>query len=178
MTADPEISPIILPKIPQEEQVVSSILEDIFYLGYATSEEMTVFEGEKDGKSIKIVAKFRTLMPAEIRDIFEEVQKYTSGLGQYATEQIETLARAIVQINGMRMVMDHTERAKMMDELRVKETTPLQEARYILTKKIRSAYMLDLLYEKYREFVDKVRDEFEKSKKKLNSPASSPSTSS
>ena len=178
MTADPEINPAVFSVATQKEDgTVSAILEDMFSLGYAKSGEVVVYEGEQAGKTIKITAEFRTVLPAEIRDIFEEVQKYPSFLGGFVTEQIETLARALIKINGMRLALDQNDRTDMLKELDTTSITPLNEARYILIKKIKSVHVLDALYDSYKKFIDTVRQKFEDSKKKLNSPPSSNLTS-
>lgn len=182
MTADPEIRSFVPGTPPPEMDVTTSaILEDIFLLGYAKSEPMHLFTQEKDGQTLKLVAEYRTLLPAEIRDVFEDVQRYQSFLGQLVTEQIETLARGIVQINGMRLALDQTDRAALVKEFRDSDQphpTPLAEARYILTHKIKSPMVIDLLFEGYKKFTNKVKDAFDDVKKKLNDPPSSASTSS
>lgn len=178
MTADPELSSFSENKRAEVDVTGSAILEDIFLLGYTKSGPVVLFSQEKDGRKTALTAEYRTLLPAEIRDIFEEVNHYQSFLGQLVTEEIETLARAIVTINGMRLVLDQTDREALAKEMRDRNLptpTPLSEARYILMHKIKSPMVIDMLFEGYKKFADQVKNTFDDIKKKLNEAPSSPS---
>jgi len=140
-----------------------SILDDLFTLGYTTSSEVLVYaEG-----NIKITAQFRTLVPSEMREVHETVSGFRSMGGQYITEQIEILSRGVVNINNMPLILDQHDREELAKVLDKGDVTPLEQARYIFLNKIRSKPVLDMLYEKYMEFVNGIEQEFEEVKKKL-----------
>ena len=142
-----------------------AVIEDLFSLGYATSDDITIFKDEKE--DIKINIRVRTLLPAEIRDIFEQTFRYDSPIGIKVTEEIETLARCIVTINGMPLVLPQNEKEDLANILGTVEPTPLQQSRYILTHKIKSVSVLDLMYEAYEEFKSQIEHSFKDLKKNL-----------
>lgn len=167
MTADPEQINSAEP-INKERKVENasemSLLESMFYLGYAQSPVIEIYN---DG-TVELKAKFRTLTPLEIRDVMEERENFTSAIAQAITERIELLARAIVTINHMPLVLTKEEQGKFFEDNK-RQPSPLEMARHILRFKIRSMVVIDALYEKYLEFSNKVMTEFEDAKKKLKS---------
>jgi len=160
MTLKPEPTPI---EEPKSDPVEISILEDIFYLGYTTSKKITIFNDEE--KKIKVNVVFRTLMPVEFRDIFETVGKYDTYQAQEIVNIIETLARSIQTINDMPLALDQKDKEDY-EKLNKKAPTPLDQAREILTNKIKSAQVLDALFEEYNKFYDGVKEQFKDIKKK------------
>jgi UDP-N-acetylglucosamine 2-epimerase len=146
----------------------TAILEDLFYLGYTLSDKIVVYKTDTS----EITAKFRTITPIELRSIFEVSSKFTSFEAQDITNKIEVLARAITHINDMPLILNTKDREDFFQKFK-REPTPLDQARYVLTEKISSIHMLNLLYEAYANFADSIRTEFEDIKKKLKStPAS------
>lgn len=145
-----------------------TILEDLFNLGFAKSEEYKVYV---DDRGLEINVQYRTLTAGELRDIAESLGNYRSMAAQVWTEKIETLARTIVCINRMPLVLDTKDR-KEFEEKNGKDPNPLQQARVILHDKIKSPYVIDLLFDKYQEFVSNIAKSFDDVKKKLNNPAS------
>ncbi len=176
MTAEPTSSfPAIaaestISNIAQEKQI--TMLEELFSVGYAKSGDILIYE---DTNGLSFSVQFRTLTPCEYRDIAEVLTYYRSTHAQILTEKIETLARAIVYINHMPLLLDPKERKDYEEKNKVPPTS-LEQARIILYEKIKSGAVIDLLYEKYSEFIEKVAKSFEDIKKKLNSPSSLPST--
>lgn len=140
-----------------------SILDDLFNLGYTTSDDVLVYESE----GTTIVAQFRTLVPAEMREVHESVGSFRSMGAQFITEQIELLSRGVVRINNMPLILDQHDREELASKLNKADLTPLEQARYIFLNKIRSKPVLDMLYDKYMEFIQSVEKEFEEVKKKL-----------
>lgn len=171
MTMTPEtVDPTVKESKKFDIESVST-LEDMFYLGYTQSEKIIIYEHEDK----KITAVFRTILPVELRDIFESISKYDSYAGQAVTERIETLSRAIVTVNDMPLAMDQQDKKDFV-EYHKREPSSLEQARFILINKIKSVYIIDALYEAYTEFSDKVKDHFDDIKKKLKSQKSSEST--
>jgi len=171
MTAEPTSStPDIIVEIENRvNEQNSSILEDLFFLGYTKSEIYTVY---KDDAGLEIKVQFRTLTPYEVRDIQERVGQYNTPLARIITEQIETLARTIIHINHMPLILGSSEREAHF--LRTKKyPSPLEMAKNILTEKLKSEYLLDAIYEAYIEFVKGVQDSFDNIKKKLKTSTSS-----
>jgi hypothetical protein len=140
-----------------------SVLDDMFNLGYTTSADVLVYESA----GTSIVATFRTLVPAEMRDVHEAVGAFRSMGAQFITEQIELLARGVVTINNMPLILDQHDREELSKKLDRADLTPLEQARYIFLNKIRSKPVLDMLYDKYMEFIQSIEKEFEEVKKKL-----------
>jgi len=165
MTATPEaVSTSPDPKPSTQFKPASvSILDDLFNIGYTTSEEVLVYEAE----GTKITASFRTLVPAEMREVHEVIGSFQSMGAQFITEQIELLARGIMLINNMPLSLDQHDRETLSKDLDKPDLTPLEQARYILLNKLRSKPVLDMLYDKYMEFINGVEKEFEDIKKKL-----------
>lgn len=156
------------PETPPKEEnkpdpIEVAVLEDIFYLGYTVSKKINVYEDKEKG--IKIDTVFRTLMPAEFRDIFEVTGKYDTFQAQEITTRIETLARAIQTINDMPLTLSTKEKGDFKEKYD-REPSPLDQAREILTNKIRSVQVVDALYEEYQKFYDGVKAQFEDLKKK------------
>jgi len=140
-----------------------TILEDIFSLGYSKSQDITVYE---DQKGMKFVVQYRTLTASELRDIAEMLGSYRSIAAQVWTEKIESLARAIIHINKMPLILDVRERQEF-EEKHKQQPTALEQARIILYEKIKSPYIIDVLFEKYQEFVEEIARSFDDVKKKL-----------
>jgi len=160
MTLVPETPPKTEPEI---DPIEISVLEDIFYLGYTTSKKIIIFEDVE--KKIKIDAVFRTLIPAEFRDIFETVGKYDTYQAQEITNQIETLARSIKTINDMPLTLDQKDKEEF-EKKHGREPSSLDQAREVLVNKIHSVQVLNALYGEYQKFYDGVKDEFNEIKKK------------
>jgi len=147
-----------------------TILEDLFNIGYAKSEEYKIYEDEN---GLEFSVQYRTLTPTEIRDIAEILGNYRSIVAQVWTEKIETLARAIMFINKMPLILDTKERQEFEDKNKHGPST-LEQARIILYEKIKSPYVIDLLFDKYQDFNGAIAKNFEDIKKKLNNqPVSS-----
>jgi len=149
------------------------ILEDVFYLGYTQSDPITLFKDE--AKKVELTVQFRTLTPIEHRDIFTAMGKYETYMAQEVTRKLETLSRAVKLINGMPLLLPNNEIKEFYDKAE-RNPTPLEQAQIIFTQKIKSPDLLDLMYEAYVEFTEKVSKEFEDIKKKLKSQKSSEST--
>jgi hypothetical protein len=178
MTAEPtsdfpSISP--QPQIPNvaEEKAIST-LEELFTLGYTVSKHIRFYEDDQ-GNFFQV--QFRSLTPCEYRDIAEVLGYYRSQHAQTWTEKIETLARAIVSINYMPLLLDPKDR-KDYEEKNGSAPTSLEQARIILYNKIKSSAVIDMLYDEYTKFVEKVAAGFDDVKKKLNSQPSSELTPS
>ena len=156
-----------LPSHPSAEPIdyaKTAILEDLFYLGYTLSDKIIVYKTD----TTEITAKFRTITPLELRSVFETSTKFTSFEAQDITNKIEVLARAITHVNDMPLILNTKDRDDFFQKFH-KEPSPLDQARYVLTEKISSIHMLNLLYEAYANFADAIRTEFEDIKKKLKS---------
>jgi len=139
-----------------------SAFESLFSRGYTVSPDVIVFKDKET--DLDLVAKFRTLTPVELRDIFEEVSKFTSPVGQTVTEQLETLARAVVTLNGSPLAMSKAE----VDDFYAnynRYPTPLEAARYVMQEKIRSVIIIDALFGKYVEFAEEIVKSFDDIKK-------------
>lgn len=160
MTLKPETPPKTEPKT---DPVEIAVLEDLFYIGYITSKKITIYEDNEKGT--KIDAVFRTLMPAEFRDIFEIVGKYDTFQAQEITNHIETLSRAIKTINDMPLVLDTKEKEEFKNKYD-REPSPLDQAREILTNKIHSVQVVDALFDAYQKFYDDIKTQFDELKKK------------
>lgn len=171
MTAEPEV---LIKNAPASPDFTYSVLQDVFALGYARSQERVLLKDEAANLSVRVV--YRTLIPAEVRDIYEVIGKYNSVLGQLITEQIETLARSVESINGMALQLPRNDCMQLAQELKVESPSPLQQARYVLTHKVKSAHLLDTIWVGYKDFVTEVDAQFEEIKKKSQNPASLPST--
>ena len=137
-------------------------LESLFYLGYAESSVIEVYKDD----NIELKVKFRTITPAEIRDITEAVDNYSSQAAQIVTERIETLARSIISINYMPLVLTKDEQQAFFDEYK-RQPSPLEMAQKVLREKIKSMLVIDSMYEKYIEFSNGIMTQFEEAKKKL-----------
>lgn len=167
MTATPETLPTT-PTAPVKEP---NYLESMFYLGYAESEDLTVYKDEKQS----LVVKFRTITPPEMREILELSGTCDAVAARVITERIETLARSIIHINNMPLIWTTAEREDFYSKEK-RHPSPLEMARDILWNKIKSIVVIDTLYEAYVKFSTKVEESFEDIKKKLNNPPSSSST--
>jgi hypothetical protein len=145
-------------------------LEDLFALGSTKSPVFTIYKDEKTGNQITV--QYRTLVPSEIRSISEMTDRFGSAVGKLITEQLETLARSIVCINGMPLVLPKPD----IEAYKKKNGEPpdsLEMARIILIEKIQSEYIIDALWDGYQEFVQEIQKHFEDVKKKLKTQASS-----
>lgn len=161
MTTKPDFSET--PKTPTVSKRSISVLDDLFNLGYTTSGDILLYEHEDK----RISAAFRTLVPAELRDVHECIGAYSSIGAKIITEQIELLARGVVMINNMPLILDQHDREELAKKDNVKDPSPLEQARYILLHKLNSKPVLDLLYGAYMEFLGNIDKEFEEIKKKL-----------
>jgi len=162
MTMEPEKqdlhSSVDLPDTPDNR---IPILEDLFYLGYTTSDKINIYK--KDKSEINVI--FRTITPVEHRDIFEYMTNFSSTEARLIVEKMEILARAIKTINDMPLVLDVSERERFKKD-HDRDPSPLDQARHIVSEKIKSVYVIDALFEAYTKFVDEVRESFEDIKKK------------
>jgi hypothetical protein len=150
--------------IASDKQI--SILEDLFTVGYARSEEYKLYE---DDNGLEFCVQYRTLTPSELRDIAEVLGNYRSVPAQIWTEKIETLARAITFINKMPLILDTKDRKDYEDKNKT-SLSSLEQARIILYEKIKSPFVINLLFEKYQDFSSSIANSFEEIKKKLNNP--------
>lgn len=149
---------------------VAAALEDLFSLGYTRSDVYTIYHDEESGK--KITVQFRNLLPHEIREVADEVNKRASPVSQLITEQMETLARAVVCVNDMPLVLTSDERELFKKEHR-REASSFDMARIIMYEKIKSTHVLDAMYDAYQEFIKTIDTHFDEIKKKLSHPQSS-----
>lgn len=160
-----------LSSTPQKKEIFGNVaLEDLFIIGYTTSEPITIYKDENGDRDI--VARFRTLTPLELREVYEASTRYSSLAGKDITEKLETLCFAIMTINGMPLVMSTGEREEYQ-KMNGNLPSPLDQARYLIINQIKSIYIIDALYDAYEEFSNKVKQEFEDIKKKLKNPPSS-----
>lgn len=139
-----------------------SIFEGLFTKGYTVSKPINVIHSPEE--NLDLIVVYRTLEPIELRDIFEEVAKYTSNVGQTVTEQLETLARAIVTINSQPLAMNKTE-VDQFYESNKRYPSPLEMARFVIKNKIKSIPVIDALYGEYITYSKSVIEQFEKLKK-------------
>jgi len=168
MTLRPDELSASHPSVEPIDYSKTAILEDLFYLGYTTSAKTVIYKDEK----VEITAKFRTLTPTELRSVFESSVKFASMEGQDITNKIEILARSITHINDMPLIITTKDREDFFQKYNT-EPSPLDQAKYILTEKISSIHVLNLLYAAYAAFSDSVRKEFDDIKKKFQSTPSS-----
>ena len=147
-----------------------STIEDIFVLGYTRSDIIKVYSDEKTG--MEITVQFRTLTHTEIKDVCEALYGLRHTLSQVIVEKIETLARAIVTLNGSPLILDEHDRENFA-KLYKHEPTSLDMAKYVLIEKIKSILVINALYEAYEEFLGNVTKQFEDIKKKLKNQDSS-----
>lgn len=169
MTTEPET-------LKQSDPNLSvSVIEDLFSVGYTKSDNVVVYKDE--AKNIEIVTQFRTLTPLELREISETINQFGSFSAQLITEKIETLARSIIHINNMPLILDMNERSEY-EKKHGNPPTSLEMARKIISGKIKSAHIIDMLYDQYSEFTAKIVEHFEDVKKKLKNPQSSNSNDS
>lgn len=168
MTATPEEikKPVEIPKAEIHP------LEELFYLGYATSDLLTVYKDDK----FELTVKFRTLVPTEMRDVMELCGQFETIAAKEITERIETLARALIEINKMPLILTAEER-KTYHEKWGENPSPLDMAREILLHNFKSMHVIDAMFEAYIEFSDGVTAKFVDLKKKLKNPNPSVSTS-
>jgi hypothetical protein len=145
-------------------------IEDLFYIGYTKSDNLTIYEDEET--KIKFTVQFRTLTPPEYRDIFEAVGKFQTFGAQEIQEKIEVLARAVVLINEMPLILDEKDREFFKKEYG-RDPSTLDQCRYIIGNKIQSIHMIELLYDEYKKFAEETRENFEDIKKKLKNQKSS-----
>lgn len=162
---------ILLP--PQETDRDAAALEDLFLIGSTISNVYTIYKDDK-GKSITV--QFRSLQPTEIMAVSDAVERHNSPIGKFIAEELETLARAIMYVNGMPLILNTQERDNYFKEYK-RQPSPLEMARVILHEKIKSPHVIDAMYEAYGEFVKSIQESFESIKKKLATPDSSNSTS-
>lgn len=151
----------------KKTQIVKEVspLENLFYLGKANSPLLTILEDKEKGIELKV--KFRTLYPAEYRDIADLSFTYESAPSQMITEKIETLARAVISLNHMPLALTQQDREEYFKK-RGKYPTPLEEARVILYDKINSEVIIDSLYEAFVEWSDSIIKDLKGAKKKLS----------
>ena len=168
MTLKPDDVSPSHPTVEPIEYSKTAILEDLFFLGYTSSPKTLIYKDDK----VEITAKFRTITPLELRSVFETSSKFSSYEGQDITNKIEVLARAITHINDMPLILTTKDREDFFQKFH-REPTPLDQARYVLTEKISSMHVLNLLYTSYAEFSDTVKNEFDDIKKKLQITPSS-----
>jgi hypothetical protein len=135
--------------------------EQLFFMGYAESEPVTIYKDDKH----EFVVKFRTLTPNELRDVIESANKFETAGAQAITEKLETLARVIVTINHTPLVLTHKEQQEYYEKYK-ENPSPLTMARIILHDKIKSMEIIEIMYDKYMDFQYKINAMFEEAKKK------------
>ena len=135
--------------------------EQLFFLGYAESDPITIY---KDNKH-EFVVKFRTLTPNELRDVIESARKFETIGAQAITEKLETLARVIITINHTPLVLTQKEQQEYYEK-NSEHPSSLTMARIILHDKIKSMEIVELMYDKYMNFQMKINERFEEAKKK------------
>ena len=138
----------------------SYVYEPLFLLGYAESPGILVYKDDKN----EIIAKFRTLTPNEMRDVYEASTRFQTSVAQAITEKLETLARAITTINNTPLVLPQKEQQEYFEKYN-QNPSPLTMARIILHQKIKALVVIDALYDKYLEFSEGVYKKFEDGKK-------------
>jgi len=168
---DPSQEPNLLP--PQESDKDAAALEDLFLIGSTKSNVYTIY---KDDSGKVITVQFRSLQPIEIIAVADAVERHSSSLGKFISEELETLARAIMYVNNMPLILTTQEREAYFKEYK-RYPSPLEMARIILHDKIKSPHVVDSMFEAYNEFIKGIQENFENVKKKLINPDSSSSTS-
>jgi hypothetical protein len=156
-------------KKKQQKLVEHNPLESLFHYGYAESDVIDIFSDEE--RKIELKVKFRTLTPAEIRDITEFIELYEAGAAQIITEKIETLSRAVMYVNFMPLTLTPDEQSDYYNKYG-KTPSPLEMARIIFQEKIKSLFIIDALYEAYSEFSAEIIAKLEIAKKKLKKKSS------
>lgn len=161
--ADPENAKDLAKQTPIPAAFAEfDLLERLFYVGFAKSDPILVY---KEG-DVEINVMFRTLLPAELRDIVEQMNKYESMMGKVITERIETLARAIESINHMPLCWSQGDQQKFFEK-NGRMPAPLEMARSIIQDKFKSILVIDAFYDAYIKFSDSVTAKFEDAKKNL-----------
>ena len=166
MTIEPEaIDPQVNEKIEDvlQQRRAGAVLEELFTLGYTVSESKVIFEDEK--KDLLVEVTFRTLTPSEHRDIYETLGSFMHPEAQFITQKLETLARAIVKMNGMPLTLSASEQESYAEKIG-RSPTPLDQARLILTTQVKSTLLVNMLYKTYIEFTQEVEKAMEDLKKK------------
>jgi len=135
--------------------------EQLFFMGYAESDPITIYKDDKH----EFVVKFRTLTPNELRDVIESANKFTTTGARAITEKLETLARVIVTVNHTPLVLTQKEQQEYYEK-HAEHPSSLTMARIILHEKIRSMEIINIMYDKYMEFQEKINAMFEEAKKK------------
>jgi hypothetical protein len=153
------------PAVKETPHYLSDVttLEDLFTLGYVESKPILVFDNQE--KNIRIEVIFRTLLPYEIRDIFEFASNFNSLFAQQIAEKLETLARAVKTINNRPLFLGSDDR-KVFKDKHGREPTALDEAKVILSEKIKSPLVIDALWKEYEKFKTDVAKIFEEDLKK------------
>jgi len=161
----PDIVSSIEEKVNEQS---AAVIEDLFLLGYTTSKKITIYKDEQS----EIVVQFKSLLPYQIREIQEQVIRYSSPIARAITEQIETLARALISINDMPLILPANEREEYFRKNH-KYQSPLEMAKTLLSEKLKSEHLLDAMFEAYTEFANGIYEHFNDIKKKLKTPTSS-----
>lgn len=167
MTLKPEPSRDITEEAPQaiDADVAHNseyyVFEQLFFLGYGESDPVVIYKDDKH----EFVVKFRTLTPNELCDVIEASNKFETVGAQAISEKIETLARVITTINNTPLVLTQREQEEYYEK-HEKHPSPLTMARIIVHDKIRSMEVIDILYDKYMEFLLEINSKFEEAKKK------------
>lgn len=175
MTIEAELGAAEKLTTPQdrESNTQAAALEDLFLIGNTKSNLYTIYQDDS-GKQITV--QFRSLQPTEIMEVAEAVARLVSPEAKFITEELETLARAIMYINSMPLILNEKEREDYFRSYK-KHPSATEMARICLYDKIKSEYLLDAMYEAYKEFIKGIQIEFDEIKKKLMNQASSNSTS-
>jgi hypothetical protein len=172
-----ESEPIVPDKIVTPEQKEANneaaALEDLFLIGSTKSNVFTIY---KDDEGRQITVQFRSLQPVEIMEVAEAADRHSSSIARYTIEELETLARAIMYVNGMPLILNEKEREDYF-KTKKKYPSPTEMARIILYEKIKSPHILDAMYEAYTDFIKGIQLGFDEVKKKLMNQESSNSTS-
>jgi len=167
MTIEPAAIPNADPIISLKDQRDISVLEDIFTLGFTKSDPITVFEDKENNFEVNVV--FRTVTPSELMAVYEAAGCHGSLFAQRISERLETLARAIQFINRMPLLLSASDQAEYLKRVGLPEdkaVTPLDQAKIILTEKIKSPAVIDALWEAYETFRNTVTETVTNLKKK------------
>lgn len=136
-------------------------LRELFEIGTAYSDPVEVLP------NLKVV--FRLLTPEELLEVTEKVSEYSGLESKLLVSQIQTLARAIVEINGLILSLSPAETEKLEKKFH-KKFSRVDEAAYILMTEF-PKFLLDELNVAYTNFQNSVLEKIEDIKKKSKQPS-------
>jgi len=135
-------------------------VKELFELGSAYSDPVEVFP------NIKVV--FRILSVDDLVEVGEALTEFTGIESRTIVSQVQTLARAIVEINGMVLVLPPAEVDKLEEKLN-RKVTRVDQAAYILATEF-PKFMLDELNQAYINYYRDVLEDVDSVKKKSKKP--------